>query len=113
MPGRDGTGPYGAGPLTGRGAGLREGMCTGLATFRYNYPGPGFALWANKGREIGRIPWIASLFNEQTAGSGDYEDTFKKQKDEKEYLTKAADILKMRLQEINNRLKEIDESIVK
>lgn len=113
MPGRNGTGLYGAGPLTGSGLGLRTGMCIGLAAFSYIYPGPGFALWANKERWIGRIPWIENLLDEQTTGSGAYADTFKKQADEKEYLTKAADILKMRLQEINNRLKEIEESISK
>ena len=34
MPGRDGTGPMGMGPLTGRGA----GCCTGFAAHKYGHP---------------------------------------------------------------------------
>jgi hypothetical protein len=50
MPGGDRTGPWGAGPMTGRG----RGYCSGYAAPGYMYPGPGLGYGRGFGRGFGR-----------------------------------------------------------
>jgi hypothetical protein len=50
MPGGNGTGPAGMGPMTGRGA----GYCAGYSTPGYMNPGLGFGSGFGRGRGFGR-----------------------------------------------------------
>ncbi len=55
MPGGDGSGPMGMGPMTGRGA----GYCAGYATPGFANRGPGFGFWGGgRGRGRGRRNWF-------------------------------------------------------
>jgi hypothetical protein len=55
MPGRDGTGPVGMGPMTGRGA----GFCAGYPNPGYANAGGGRGFWGwGRGRGRGRRNWF-------------------------------------------------------
>ncbi|NLC11418.1 MAG: DUF5320 domain-containing protein [Firmicutes bacterium] len=90
MPGGDGIGPRGMGPMTGRGA----GYCAG-------YPYPGFAnSWP---RRFWRRGWYGR--------PGFYGPAaFPAAVDEKAMLKQQAQFLKDQLQWVEERLKEISES---
>ncbi|WP_372998053.1 DUF5320 domain-containing protein [Lutispora sp.] len=96
MPGRDGTGPLGMGTLTGRGAGLCSGVYAGY--------GMGFG----RGRGYRRRAYFAYTPIAETSADV-YGGAFMPPVDEKQYLTREAEILKNRLHEVDKRLKEINE----
>jgi len=100
MPGRDGTGPMGLGPMTGRGAGLCAGLYAGYTALRYIYPrlGGGF------GRGCRRMAYSADTLGWGRAAYSGYNPPA----DEKEHLNQEAELLKNRLQQLDKRLKELD-----
>ena len=55
MPGRDGTGPFGMGPMTGR----RAGYCAGLRSPGYSFLGRGLGFGLGRGN--GPMLWAAGL----------------------------------------------------
>ncbi|NLA05585.1 MAG: DUF5320 domain-containing protein [Firmicutes bacterium] len=86
MPGGDGTGPLGRGPLTGRGF----GYCSGLG---YQRPGYGRPFFGRGFRGYGS-PW-SRFYREDAA-------------DERLSLQRQADFMKRQLRAIEERLKEIE-----
>ena len=94
MPRRDGSGPAGQGPLTGRGL----GNCTGVQNTAYGY-GRGFGMGMGRGAGYGR-------------GFGGYYAAtpapvaYTSQKD---FLTAQQDDLKNRLEIINSQLNNLAE----
>jgi hypothetical protein len=92
MPGRDGTGPMGAGSMTGRGL----GFCTGANAVRYGAGfglglGPGLACRRGFGRRFGR----GFAINEATS------------KTQKELLQNQKTILEKRLEAIDKQLEDL------
>ena len=112
MPRGDGTGPMGAGAMTGRGM----GFCTG-------YNAPGYASITGGGRGIGfgrgrrfgfgGVGWRSGVPGWMRFGAGGtpYGYTFYPQPDsqtEKQALKSQADFLQAELDQIRKRLEEID-----
>lgn len=89
MPGRDGMGPLGKGPMTGRGAGFCSG---GYRRFGCGY-GRGFGFKRALGPT--NLP---------------YEIKYYAAEDEREYLTRQAEYLQRQAELINKRLSELDGS---
>ena len=92
MPGRDGTGPMGAGSMTGRGL----GFCTGANAVRYGAGfglglGPGLTCRRGFGRRFGR----GFAINEATS------------KTQKELLQNQKTILEKRLEAIDKQLEDL------
>jgi hypothetical protein len=117
MPGGDRTGPFGAGPRTGRAAGYCTGnRMPGFANFggRGMGAGGGFGygrgfgrgrgnrFYAGASRGWGRGGWFAPVY-------GNYPDfeAAAVQQDEREFLLAEARNLKSALDEINRRLDEM------
>ena len=118
MPGGDRTGPFGAGPMTGRGA----GYCAG-----YNMPGyanpyfaPGFGRgrgfgygrgfgrgWRNRYYATGMPGWArAGYYVQPNVPYPDYQETASPV-DETAYLKEQAKNLERSLRSINKRLDEL------
>lgn len=102
LPRYDGTGPYGYGPLTGRGF----GFCAGHPGWHYGAGygrrlgrrrgwGPGYGYGPGPGFAYGFAP--AAPWHWGTA------------KSEKEFLEEERDLLQVRLKEIEEELEEFDE----
>jgi len=92
MPGRDGTGPIGAGPMTGRGL----GFCTGANAARYGTGrGLGLGLGLACRRGFGR--WFSRGFAIDEAIP----------KTQKELLQKQKAILEKRLEAIDKQLEDL------
>ncbi|NLM11832.1 MAG: DUF5320 domain-containing protein [Clostridiaceae bacterium] len=91
MPGRDGTGPTGTGPMTGRGSGL----CTGVNTARY---GAGFGIGLGPGLACRRgfVKRFGRCFAIGETGP----------KIQKELLRNQKSVLEKRLEFINKKLEE-------
>lgn len=92
MPGRDGTGPMGAGTMTGRGL----GFCTGAKAVKYGADlglglGLGFACRRGLGRRFGRV-----FANDKSTS-----------KTQKELLQKEKAILKNRVEAIDKQLENL------
>lgn len=117
MPRGDGTGPAGAGPMTGRGM----GYCAGYPTPGFANPGPGRGLWWCGGRARGWRWWYRltglpgylrairgypafGWWRSSTPPSG----LGISSKDEAEFLKKQAEVLKEELDEIQARLEELE-----
>ncbi|NLY71368.1 MAG: DUF5320 domain-containing protein [Clostridiales bacterium] len=99
MPRGDGTGPFGLGPMTGRGA----GYCAGYGVPGYANPigfrrgfGRGF------GRGLGRNPYWGGYYTP-------YDDIPYEPVDEKKLLKRQAEILEDQLELIKKRLSSIEE----
>ncbi|MGI6084751.1 MAG: DUF5320 domain-containing protein [Acetivibrionales bacterium] len=90
MPGRDRTGPMGAGPNTGRGL----GFCTGANTVKYG-AGLGLGMGLACRRGFGR--WFS-----RDVAIGEVNS-----KTQKELLQNQKDILEKRLEAINKRLEDL------
>jgi hypothetical protein len=86
MPGRDGTGPVGAGPMTGRGLGL----CTGVNTVKY---GAGFGMGLGRG--------LACRHGFSGGLGGGYGRT------QKELLQEQKELLQSRLEVIDKQLENL------
>ncbi len=94
MPGGDRTGPFGLGPLTGRGA----GPCASYRT-------PGFHAYAGRGRGRGLRHGYGGA---HTPGRMPVEPSLEApQGDEEEYLKEQIGLLKGTLQKMEMRLKEM------
>ncbi|MFO7636320.1 MAG: DUF5320 domain-containing protein [Clostridia bacterium] len=81
MPRRDGTGPMGCGPMTGRGL----GVCTGVNAYRYG---------SNRRGGFGR-----GFFFQPVANEGDT----------KEMLMEQQQVLKARMDDISRQLESLSE----
>jgi hypothetical protein len=98
MPRRDGTGPMGAGPMTGRGL----GFCTGANALKYGAGlaaiglGIGFACRRGFGRGLGRGFGRGMGFFNQTS-----------EKTQKELLNEEKTILQNRLEVIEKELEDL------
>ena len=112
MPGGDGTGPMGYGPLTGRGA----GYCRGYGMPGFANPGPGMGrrfmgrrgLGMGFGRGLGHgwgRGWCRWALPYGTDGF--YGDYCLGREDEKAVLTNEVQLLKNRLAQLDKRLREI------
>jgi hypothetical protein len=103
MPFKDGTGPAGMGPMTGRGMGPCAGsgigrIGTGFGRFGFFGRGRG---WRNWFRATGLPFWArSSFFNEATPSS----------EDEMETLKSDAEYLKTSLKNIEDRMNELSKS---
>jgi hypothetical protein len=108
MPRGDRTGPWGYGPMTGRGV----GFCAGYPHPGYMHPGPGFGYGGGFRRRYrayygpawpawapGYAPYFygPAVPNENSVGS------------EKDYLVNQAEMLKEQLEQINKRLDELED----
>jgi hypothetical protein len=102
MPGGDGTGPMGRGPMTGRAAGL----CAGYPALGYTTPGYGQGYGRGLGRGVGRGFW----------GRGrrfwyrDYHDIPFNQpskEEEKDYLKNLVKNLEDELKAVKDRLQDL------
>lgn len=120
MPRGDRTGPWGFGPMTGRGA----GFCGGFPVPGYLNPGfvgpkaawgwwgrgrgwrhrfwatgiPGWAWWGG----MAQAPWMAGPYRFQSAGS--------EKQAEKQFLQDQASFLEKQLEELKKRLAELEET---
>ncbi|NLP31090.1 MAG: DUF5320 domain-containing protein [Clostridiales bacterium] len=104
MPRGDGTGPYGFGPFTGRGA----GYCAGYDVPGYANPmgfrrgfSRGMGLGRGRGLGLGRAPYWGGYY---TPYDAPYEAV-----DEKKVLKQQADFLEDQLEQIKKRLSSIEE----
>ncbi|MBD3423181.1 MAG: hypothetical protein GF417_01900 [Candidatus Latescibacteria bacterium] len=110
MPGGDRSGPRGMGPMTGRGA----GYCTGNNVPGYMNPYPGGGFGRGRGWGMGRgggFGWGRGYGRGWGAGYAPYAVPpagANPAESEEEYLTREAEYLKSRLDEINKRLEEKD-----
>ncbi|MCK5125510.1 MAG: DUF5320 domain-containing protein [candidate division Zixibacteria bacterium] len=115
MPGGDRTGPSGAGPLSGRGAGLCSGNDFAGFANRRNWPGAGFNRGGNRagrgrrrmnsvyGQGAQRGMQYSNDVNAQFDSQVFLEDEINALKQQSEQITKA-------LQSIQKRLDEIQDS---
>ncbi|NLD47345.1 MAG: DUF5320 domain-containing protein [Clostridiaceae bacterium] len=104
MPRRDGTGPMGMGPMTGRGA----GYCVGYASNEFANRGIGFGGGMGGGRGFRRMfcltglpGWARNGYNQAMSGGQAIE--------EKVVLKNQEDFLEKQLQQVKDRLKQYDE----
>ena len=107
MPRRDGTGPMGMGPMTGRGA----GMCAGFAVPSYaNQAGFGCGLGGGRGKSRGlrRMFYTTGLPGRARFGGQSANGEYASDADEKELLKRQAKFLESRLGKINKRLDELE-----
>lgn len=96
MPRRDGTGPVGMGPMTGRGA----GFCTGVAARNYANPFCG----RGAGRGYRRMFYASGLPAQARFDSRNTYGAYASEADEKELLKRQAKLLEDRLHDVKNRL---------
>lgn len=114
MPRRDGSGPAGQGPVTGRGL----GVCTGVNSTAYGY-GMGFGMGRRAGFGMGsgmgrRAGFGMGSGMGRGAGFGMGFNSFYNvaptaNMSQKEYLTAEMDILKERLEVISSQLENLTE----
>lgn len=117
MPRGDGTGPWGVGPMTGRGL----GYCAGFPVPGYLNPGPGFGPrrgwpgWGGRGRGWWRfrrayaaaVPWTwwyrvpRGAYGFYYGNPADEEDL----REEAEMLKEEMEVLRERLEEIESTLR--------
>ncbi len=110
MPGGDGTGPRGMGPMTGRGAGFCAGYSTGgyANTVFGRYVGFGFgrARGCGLGRGFGRgLGWYEAF------ADGYYGNQYLREitpKQEAEALKKQAKVMQDEINAINEHIKELE-----
>ncbi len=112
MPGGDGTGPNGFGPMTGRGA----GFCAGLRTPGYaNLPGRGISNRAFNGRgSFGRgrgyrNQYYATGMPGWMRSTGYQSSQFMTKDEELQTLKNQADFFKSNIEDINKRIKELED----
>ena len=104
MPGGDGTGPMGRGPMTGRAA----GFCSGYSSHGYANPGYGRGLGRSWGRRFGRGYWDRGRgfwwkgFNPEP-----YHPPINTTEEEKTYLENIIKVLEEEINAIMVRIKEL------
>jgi len=105
MPRKDGTGPMGMGPMTGRGA----GFCVGFAVPGYANP-VGYRFGFGRGRGFRRMFYATGLPGWARSGvqniSGAY---FASDADEKEFLKRQAKFLENQLDDVKKRLEQLED----
>lgn len=100
MPARDGTGPSGLGPMTGRGL----GYCTGYYAPGYANPIPGRGYWGRGfGRGYGYGIYLAPYPYETP-----YRPPYSSTQDEKAILTEQAREIENELKAIKERISELE-----
>lgn len=120
MPRGDGTGPVGAGPMTGRGA----GFCAGYSVPGYMNPGAGFGrgyrfglgfgfgrgYGFGRGRGFGRMHNFAGIPRWARYGYVGYDEAIapEVEVDEKKLLKKETEYLENQLQQVMKRLKTLN-----
>lgn len=126
MPGGDGTGPGGQGPMTGRGL----GYCAGYSTPGYT-KGPGMGMGWGRGRGRGRGVWgygrgmgwgrgrswgpayapyrPAPTYTGATPTSMSEEDQLNMLKQEKNYLESEMNNIKDALEDISKRISDLEQ----
>jgi len=114
MPRGDGTGPWGLGPMTGRGA----GYCAGYPVPGFMNPyrgrlglGFGYGRGFGRGRGLGRGFWPAYPYPiaYPIPYTGGFYQPPVEPKQEMEMLTEEAKALKEQLEAINKRITELEE----
>ena len=104
MPGGDGTGPVGRGPMTGRAAGL----CAGYSNPGYANPGYGRGLGRGWGRGFGRRYWGRGRgFWWRGYSPEPYYAPAPSREEEKTYLENTIKGLEEEIKSIRDRLQEI------
>lgn len=115
MPWGDGTGPWGLGPMTGRGL----GYCAGYPVPGFmNFPGRGFGFGRGFGRGFRarwfwrRFPWVVPRYvpvvsPTPTPVQGNLEYEYSKE-DELQDLKAEKEILEKELKAIEQRIKELE-----
>lgn len=112
MPGGDGTGPLGAGPMTGRGA----GFCAGFNIPGYANPAPGPGFWGRGrgfrrgggGRGWRHCFWATGLPGWMRVGWGSMPYTAEPTPEaERRFLDGQAQALRSQLDAIEKRLEEL------
>ena len=106
MPGGDQTGPMGAGPMTGRGAGICAG--TGTPSYTSHGFGRGFGRGMG-GRGVGR-GWGRGMGARFNGGWQNAPVSQPNPVDERQMLEQEATYLKNQAEQIQNRLNELGES---
>lgn len=101
MPGGDGTGPMGLGPLTGRGA----GFCAEYPVMRYRNRAIGYGMGFGRGRGFKRRFYCVGI-PEEAYYAADYG---RFEMDEKESLQYQAKFMENQLHEIKKRLDVLDQ----
>jgi hypothetical protein len=106
MPGGDGTGPVGMGPMTGRGA----GFCAGYPTPGYMSPVGGRGFWGRgRGGGRGRRNWFYATGLPFWARLAGYAMPQQPNKElERQALQGRADVLQSELDSIKKRMSEIE-----
>jgi hypothetical protein len=113
MPRGDRTGPFGGGPMTGRGAGFCAGygvpgyMNPGFTGFRAGFGGGGFGRgWRHRHFAAGGLGWSGWRAPLGWGGYAPYQPSFT-QEDELHVLTQQAEEMKNMLSQITKRIDEI------
>lgn len=102
MPGGDGTGPMGYGPMTGR----RAGFCAGYSV--PGYANPYSAGFRGRGYRRRFYRWGGYGYPAYGYGAGYAPNQPVQAVDEKEYLANQAEMLEKELKEIKDRLSKIE-----
>ncbi|KYK21966.1 hypothetical protein AYK24_02895 [Thermoplasmatales archaeon SG8-52-4] len=106
MPGVDGTGPQGRGPMTGRSA----GFCAGFSSPGYANPEPARGFGRGIGRGFGRGYWGRRMF-----WRGYYDPPYQRnfptqsKEEEKNYLENMVKGLEEEIKDIRTRIKQLSE----
>jgi len=107
MPGGDGTGPIGRGPMTGRAA----GFCSGYSGPGYANPGYGRGLGRGWGRGFGRGYWGRGrgFWWRGDYTEPHYRNIYSKpsKEEEKAYLEEMVNGLEEEIKDIRNRIQEL------
>jgi len=101
MPGFDGTGPRGMGPMTGGGRGFCNPRGIGAGS------GRGYGMGYGRGRGMGYGRGRGMPYGAPQAWAAPYPARMTRE-DEVEYLKSDADALRQELEQIENRLKELE-----
>jgi len=103
MPGFDGTGPRGMGPMTGGGRGFCNPRGIGTGSGR----GYGMGYGRGRGMGYGRGRGWGMPYGAPQAWAASYPARMTRE-DEVEYLKSDADALRQELEQVENRLKELE-----
>ena len=107
MPGGDGTGPMGMGPMTGRAA----GFCAGFPVPGYMNPRFGFGAGFGRGRGFIRMYYLTGLPGWARFGYPAYYPAYgtaMPASSEAEFLKNQAEFLGEQLKQVKERLSELD-----
>lgn len=104
MPWGDRTGPFGAGPMTGR----RAGYCAGYSTPGYMNPGPAYGRGLGRGRGFGwrRRYYATGVPGWARYGAYEYAPPVEAE-EEKKFLEQELGYLKKEIEAVEKRLDEL------